>query len=83
MFLPAFQQIKKELEENSLGNIRLIRSEFCLPVLHTTKNWQTPETGGGTVYYFAGYSIALALMVYQDTPERITASANMTHEGIS
>ena len=83
MFLPAVQQIKKEIKDNSLGNIRLIRSEFCLPVLQTSERFQTPETGGGTIYSFAGYSIAIALMVFQDTPECVSASANMTSEGIS
>ena len=82
MFLPAYQQIKKDLKENCLGNVRLVRSEMCLPALLANERFQTTETGGGAVFSFAGYSIALALMVYQDIPISITALANFTTKGM-
>ena len=81
LFLPAYQQVKKELSDKTMGDIRLLRAEICWPFLNAIERFKTPALGGGGLYSLGIYPIILACVVFGDMPESVTAVGHLTPEG--
>ena len=80
-FLPVYQQISQELSERSLGDIRLVQAEMCLPAYISDERFRILEFGGGSLLSFGMYLVALACMIFREMPESITAVGQITPEG--
>lgn len=81
-FLPAYHQIKKELAEKTVGNIRVLRAEIGWQLMHLVERFQKPELGGGGLLNLGIYPIQLACMVFGEMPESITAIGNLNSYGV-
>ena len=76
-----YQQISQELSERSLGDIRLVQAEMCLPAYISDERFRILEFGGGSLLSFGMYLVALACMIFREMPESITAVGQITPEG--
>lgn len=72
--------IKKKLEENAIGDIRLIRIDFGFPFRGANDFRYDKTLGGGALLDCGGYTLKLASMLLGDTAE-VTASQSNFKDG--
>ena len=77
-----YAQIRKELSEQTLGTVKLLRAEFCVPIMEVERINKL-ELGGGGLIDIGCYLVALACMVFGEMPESVTAVGNLFSTGES
>ena len=80
-FFPVYVQVRKELSENTLGTVKLLRAEFCVPIVDVERIKQK-ELGGGGCLDIGVYLISLACMVFDEMPESVTAVGSLMSTGV-
>lgn len=62
-FFPASVEIRRLLSQGELGEVKMVRAEFGLPVMHVMRSTQK-ELGGGALLDLGIYCLQLVCMVY-------------------
>jgi predicted dehydrogenase len=80
---PAMAKIRELVASGSIGEVRLMQSNFCF-----RSGWNpdgrlfNPALGGGALLDVGVYDLALAQMVYRRRPNRISSMAHLGETGI-
>ncbi|KAL4220378.1 hypothetical protein ACF0H5_020783 [Mactra antiquata] len=71
-WFPIYDQIRQELSNGTLGDIKLVQANFCIPNagVERIKNL---DMGGGGILDIGIYVVQFACLVYGEMPESITA----------
>lgn len=73
-FFPVSVEIRRLLAQGELGEVKMVRSEFGLPLMHVPRAMQK-ELGGGALLDIGIYCLQFVSMVYNgEKPESIQAS---------
>ena len=73
-FFPVSVEIRRLLAQGDLGEVKMVRSEFCVPVTHVPRSVQK-ELGGGAMLDLGVYCLQFSCMVYNgEKPECIQAT---------
>lgn len=72
-FFPASVEIRRLLAQGEVGEVKIVRSEFCLPLMDVARSVQK-ELGGGAMLDLGIYCLQFVCMVYNgEKPESIQA----------
>ncbi|XP_034536360.1 trans-1,2-dihydrobenzene-1,2-diol dehydrogenase [Notolabrus celidotus] len=72
-FFPASVEIRQLLAQGELGEVKMVRAEFCVPVLHVPRSTQK-ELGAGAILDLGIYCLQFICMVFNgEKPECIQA----------
>ncbi|XP_061567204.1 trans-1,2-dihydrobenzene-1,2-diol dehydrogenase-like [Cololabis saira] len=81
-FFPASVELRRLLAEGEVGEVKMVRSEFGVPLLHVPRLVQK-ELGGGALLSIGMYCLQLVCMVYGgEKPESIHASGVRLDTGV-
>ena len=75
-----YVQVRKELSEKTLGAVKLLQAEFCMPISESERVKQM-ELGGGGLIDIGVYTVSLSCMVFGEMPVSITAVGNLMSTG--
>jgi len=82
-FFPAMTKVREILKSGAIGEVRQVRSSFCFRA-----DWEpdgillSPKLAGGALLDVGIYNIALAQMVFQQEPSRISSMADIGKTGV-
>ncbi len=82
-FLPAYRQVCRWLSEGRIGQVRWVRSSFCVrgnP--DPAKRWLNPALAGGGLLDLGVYNLAMSQSILGQKPDRIRAVANFSSTGV-
>lgn len=72
-FFPTSVEIRRLLAQDEVGEVKVVRAEFGVPLMHVPRSVQK-ELGGGAVLELGIYCLQLISMVYNgEKPECIQA----------
>ncbi|XP_061922989.1 trans-1,2-dihydrobenzene-1,2-diol dehydrogenase [Entelurus aequoreus] len=81
-FFPASAEIRRLLAEGELGEVKMVRSEFGVPVIHIPRS-MNKELGGGAMLDLGIYCLQFALMVYGgERPQSVQAMGVCAETGV-
>ena len=81
-FFPVYDQIRKEKAAGTLGEIKLVTADFCIPIASVDRIKKL-ELGGGGLLDIGIYVVQLACFVFDnEMPEEIGAFGNLMNTGI-
>ncbi|KAM6950123.1 trans-1,2-dihydrobenzene-1,2-diol dehydrogenase-like [Lycodopsis pacificus] len=81
-FFPATVEIKRLLAQGEVGEVKMVRAEFGVPVIHLPRSSQK-ELGGGAMLDIGVYCLQFICMVYNgEKPECIQATGVCTETGV-
>ena len=82
-FFPAIRKAKALIGEGAIGEVRLMRADFCFRAgIDPAHRLFAPELGGGGLLDVGVYTVALAQLVYEQEPREIVSMANMAETGV-
>lgn len=82
-FFPAMVKLREILSAQTLGEIRMVKADFCF-----RSGWNpegrllNPELGGGGLLDVGVYTVALASMVLGAAPVQVTGAAHLGETGV-
>ncbi|MGD2173908.1 MAG: Gfo/Idh/MocA family oxidoreductase [Candidatus Brocadiaceae bacterium] len=82
-FLPAIERLRELLAEGAVGELRLLKADFCF-----RSGWNpegrllNPALAGGALLDVGCYTISLASMVFGCPPRRVTGLADIGQTGV-
>lgn len=71
-FFPASVEIRRLLAEGEVGELKIVKSEFGVPLMHVARSVRK-ELGGGAMLDLGIYCLQFICMVYREKPECIQA----------
>ncbi|KAM9765601.1 trans-1,2-dihydrobenzene-1,2-diol dehydrogenase-like [Menidia menidia] len=81
-FFPASVEIRRLLAQRELGEVKMVRSDFGVPLINVPKIVQK-ELGGGALLNIGMYCLQFVCMVYNgERPESIQATASCLETGV-
>ncbi|KAK1785082.1 hypothetical protein P4O66_018510 [Electrophorus voltai] len=81
-FFPASLEISRLLALNTIGEVKMVRAEFGVPLLNTPRSVEK-ELGGGALLDIGIYCLQFVLMVYDgEKPECVQASGVCLDTGV-
>lgn len=81
-FFPASVEIRRLLAQGELGEVKMVRAEFGMPLMHLPRSSQK-ELGGGTMLDLGIYCLQFICMVYNgEKPECIQATGACQETGV-
>ncbi|XP_052387921.1 trans-1,2-dihydrobenzene-1,2-diol dehydrogenase [Carassius gibelio] len=79
---PVYAEVDRLLSENTVGEVKVVRVCFGLPLLHRERTSQK-EQGGGALINIGIYCLQFALMVFKrERPESIHATGVLLPSGV-
>jgi len=82
-FLPAIQQMKHWLDEDRIGQVKVIRADFSFnKPFDAESRLYNPELAGGALLDVGIYPVSLASFVMGTQPERVAALATFAETGV-
>ena len=80
---PAMAKVREIVNSGVIGDIRQVHSSFCFrSEWNPNSRLLDPNLGGGALLDVGIYNIALARMIYQREPSRISSMAHIGDTGI-
>lgn len=80
-FFPVSVEIRRLLAQGEIGEVKMVRSEFGMP-LHGVPRVMQKELGAGTMLDLGVYCLQLTCMVYNgEKPESIHATGTFMETG--
>ncbi|KAK7479558.1 hypothetical protein BaRGS_00029195 [Batillaria attramentaria] len=76
-----FMEIRKELREGTLGEVRMLVASICLP-LDSVDRIRKRELGGGGLMDIGCYAVQAANLVFPGKPEKIDVEGVFYEEGV-
>ncbi|KAK5873677.1 hypothetical protein PBY51_018698 [Eleginops maclovinus] len=81
-FFPASVEIRRLLDQGELGEVKMVRSEFGMPLSHVPRVVEK-ELGGGSILDVGIYCLQFTCMVYNgEKPESIQAKGVCLDSGV-
>lgn len=81
-FFPASVEIRRLLAQGEVGEVKMVRSDFCVPVIHVARAVEK-ELGGGALLDLGIYCLQFICMVYNgEKPECIQATGVCLETGV-
>lgn len=80
-FFPAYQLLKKRLDDGDLGEVKEMRGTMVIP-MGVNDRLQKKELGGGTIIDMGVYLISATLWVFREYPKEIKATGVLNEEGV-
>ncbi|XP_041851395.1 trans-1,2-dihydrobenzene-1,2-diol dehydrogenase-like [Melanotaenia boesemani] len=81
-FFPVSVEIRRLLAQGELGEVKMVRSEFGVPLMHVSRAVQK-ELGGGALLDLGIYCLQVIFMVYNgEKPESIQATGVCLDSGV-
>ncbi|CAI9620713.1 unnamed protein product [Staurois parvus] len=81
-FFPVYEKIRSLLNQKALGEVKIVRAEFGVNLLHVPRSVEK-ELGGGALLDIGCYCIQFALMAFGgEKPESITAKGFLHETGV-
>lgn len=81
-FNPAVQQVKKWVQEEVLGDIRLILADFCIDVVYDpASRLYNPKLGGGALLDLGIYPLSFATFML-GIPQTTSGHAILSQDGV-
>ena len=82
-FFPAMAKVRELLAAGAIGEVRLVRADFCFRAgLDPASRLFDPALGGGAILDVGVYTVALAHMIYGREPEHVAALAHLGETGV-
>jgi len=82
-FLPIYKVVRKWLDRNTIGEIRLVRSTLGFVARRDPNDrLLNPDLAGGTVLDLGVYNTAASQFVFQRQPDNISAVGFIGHTGV-
>ncbi|RXN36932.1 trans-1,2-dihydrobenzene-1,2-diol dehydrogenase-like protein [Labeo rohita] len=81
-FFPVSLEISRLLSRDEVGEVKVVRADFGIPLMHVPRAVQK-ELGGGALLYIGIYCVQFALMVFNgEKPESIQATGVCLDTGV-
>ncbi|XP_068099012.1 trans-1,2-dihydrobenzene-1,2-diol dehydrogenase-like isoform X2 [Hyperolius riggenbachi] len=81
-FFPVYEQIRTLLSEKAIGEVKLVRAEFGVNLLHVARTVEQ-ELGGGALLDIGCYCVQFALTAFSgEKPDSITAKGFLHETGV-
>ncbi|XP_056398262.1 trans-1,2-dihydrobenzene-1,2-diol dehydrogenase-like [Hyla sarda] len=81
-FFPVYEEIRSLLDQKVIGEVKLVRAEFCANLVGVPRVVKQ-ELGGGAVLDIGCYCIQFASMVFNgEKPESVTAKGFLHDTGV-
>ncbi|XP_013420787.1 trans-1,2-dihydrobenzene-1,2-diol dehydrogenase-like isoform X2 [Lingula anatina] len=80
-FLPGYEQIRKEIAEQNIGEVRFVQASFGQTISHLERI-TNKSLGGGALLDMGIYPIQLASMVFGERPTKIVATGHLFPTGV-
>ncbi|XP_013881000.1 trans-1,2-dihydrobenzene-1,2-diol dehydrogenase [Austrofundulus limnaeus] len=81
-FFPVSVEIRRLLDQGELGDVKMVRSEFGVPLMHVPRA-TTKELGGGALLDLGIYCLQFICMVYNgEKPESVQAAGVCLETGV-
>ena len=77
---PVYDQIRQELREGTLGEVKMVVANICLP-LDKVARIRRRELGGGGLMDIGCYAVQACNAVFPGKPEKIEAQGCFFEEG--
>ena len=82
-FLPAVRQVRKWLDEEAIGEVRLATADFGFrAAFNPDGRLLNPHLGGGALLDIGVYIVSMASLVYGKQPDRVAALADIGTTGV-
>jgi predicted dehydrogenase len=82
-FLPAIVRLRDMVAEDLLGDVRMVKADFCFRSNGDPQGrLLNPDLGGGSLLDVGIYPIALSYMVFGGPPVEITSLAHLGETGV-
>ncbi|XP_071966306.1 trans-1,2-dihydrobenzene-1,2-diol dehydrogenase-like [Engystomops pustulosus] len=82
-FFPVYEKIRSLLQQNAIGEVKIVRAEFGANLLSVPRVVEQ-ELGGGAVLDIGCYTIQFASMVFNgEKPESVTAKGFLHDNGVA
>lgn len=81
-YFPAYKQLRKELKQQTIGNIRLVHIEFGVPFdWISSERISRKDLGGGITLDIGCYAIQLACLIFKNKyPSKIIANGTLHND---
>ena len=81
-FIPATVQVRDWVAQGRIGQVRLLRADFCIDVPYDPRHRLfNPELGGGALFDLGIYPVSLAAMLL-GWPTHVSGRAVLTDSGV-
>ncbi|VDI69118.1 dihydrodiol dehydrogenase / D-xylose 1-dehydrogenase (NADP) [Mytilus galloprovincialis] len=80
-FFPVYDAIKDEVNSGNLGDISMVTTQFCIPIMSVERLCRK-DLMGGVLLDIGIYCIQFACHVYGEMPEKIIATGSLNEEGV-
>ncbi len=74
-FFPVYDQLRADLKANAYGNVQFLSINFGALLWNKAPRVMENVHGGGSLFTLGVYPIQLALLIFNEEPERIEADA--------
>lgn len=82
-FFPSIQKTRELIRKGEIGEVRMVRADFAFRVNVGSKSrLMNPKLGGGALLDIGVYPLALAQIVFGESPESITSTAHFSETGV-
>ena len=82
-FFPAMEGVRRWLQDGRLGDIYLVKADFCFRIDYDPEfRLFNPGLGGGALLDVGVYAIALAQAVFQEAPSAVRSAAHLCDTGV-
>jgi predicted dehydrogenase len=82
-FLPAIQHMKSWLREGKIGEVRMVRADFCFRIaFDPASRLLNPDLAGGAMWDVGIYPISMASFIMEDQPAELCALADVGSTGV-
>ncbi len=82
-FLPAIVRLRELLAEGVIGQVRMVKADFCFRTgWNPEGRLLNAELAGGGLLDVGGYTLALASMIYGGPPEEVASLAHIGETGV-
>lgn len=82
-FTPAFLKAKEWVQNNRIGQVRLVNASFCFNFPFDPKHrLYNPELAGGSLYDAGVYPIEFAIGILGESPEKAVGTVSICKTGV-
>lgn len=80
-FFPVYQEIKDEINSGNVGDISMVTTQFCMPLMGVERI-RKKDLMGGVLLDIGIYCVQFICHVYGEMPEKIIATGSLNEEGV-
>jgi len=82
-FLPAIAKLCDLVEEGAIGELRMVKADFCFRIgWEPQSRWLSPELGGGGLLDVGCYLLSLTSLLLGEPPDDVVSLAHIGETGV-